>query len=101
MTITTLRTVLSVAVGVIGVVWLLLVVVGADSLSEETVRRRRFRGTSALVVFICFALMLWNRFGEMARGAWWVSLVGVVCGLLGSLLLFRAPKSASEPSQGA
>jgi hypothetical protein len=100
MTITMLRTGLSAAVGVIGVVWLLLAVVGPDSHPSESLRRRRFRAASGLVVFICFGLMVWNRFGEVARGVWWFSLVGVLSGLLGSLLLFRTPRNADEPSQG-
>ena len=96
-----LRTVLSVAVGIIGVFWLLVVVVGADSLPSEPVRRRRLRASSWLVVFICFGLIQWDRSGEVARAAWWVSLVGVLCGLLGSLLSFGKPRDVQRSSRGA
>ena len=96
-----LRTVLSVAVGVIGVVWLLLVVLGADSLPSEPVRRRRLRASFSFVVFVCFGLIQWDRFGEVASGAWWVSLVGVLCGLLGALLSFGRPRSVQRSPRGA
>jgi drug/metabolite transporter (DMT)-like permease len=96
-----LRAVLSVAVGVIGVVWLLMVVVGADSFPSEPVRRRRLRASFSFVVFVCFGLIQWDRFGEVASGAWWVSLVGVLCGLLGSLLSFGKPRDVQRSSRGA
>ncbi len=87
---------LQLAQGVMGVVWLLIVLHGADPIPSSPMRRRRFAAWLWVFVFVWWAVMELDRLRDVPRVVWLFTMAGLSCGLLGSLLLMRAPRNGRE-----
>ncbi len=86
---------LQVAEGLIGIVWLLIVLFGADPVPSSPLRRRRLAASMWVLTFLCWTGLEIDLLPKVTRGVWFFSMAGLSCGLVGSLLLLRAPKNDS------
>ncbi len=78
------------------VVWLLVALFGNDLFPGSSMRRRRFAASVSVVLFLSWAIIEVDRLPDVPEGLWFFAMAGVSCGLLGSLLLMRAPKNGRE-----
>ncbi len=83
---------LQVAEGLIGVAWLLIVLFGTDPIPSSPLRRRRFAASIWVLLFLSWLGLKIDLLPKVPGGVWFFSMPGLSCGLLGSLLLLRAPK---------
>ncbi|TAM56529.1 MAG: hypothetical protein EPN53_01670 [Acidobacteria bacterium] len=84
---------LQVAEGLIGIVWLLIVLFGTDPVPNSPLRRRRFAASMWVLTFFCWVGLEVDQLPMVPRGVWYFSMAGLSGGLIGSLLLLRAPKN--------
>lgn len=85
---------LAVVYGLFGVAFLFLALRGALLPPDIERRRRRLMATCYAVTFLLWGGVLLDRPGAMPTGVWIVSLGGLSCGLIGSLLLFMGWRRA-------